>query len=122
MLSVIWRTVMAREETFPFKVLIKKEPDAWVAHCLELNLVAVAETSAQAEADIIDVITSHVRYALENDNLAYMYHPAPLSVWLDFFVCADREEVSYRGEGTILDELIPVIQASKCFYRQACHA
>lgn len=113
---------MPREEKFSFKVLIKKDPDAWVAHCLELNLIVVAETSRQAEADIVDVITSHVRYALENDNLAHMYHPAPLSVWREFFECSDREEESYRGEGTILNELIPVIQANKCFYRQSCHA
>lgn len=116
------RFVVAREENFSFKVLIKKEPDAWVAHCLELNLVVVAETAAQAESDIIDVITSHVRYALENDNLSYMYHPAPPNVWRDFLKCSDREEATYRGEGTILDELIPVIQANKCFYRQTCHA
>lgn len=79
---------MAHEEKFSFRVLIKKEPDAWVAHCLELNLVTVAETAKQVEADLIDVIIAHVRYALENDNLAYMSHPAPSEVWKDFFKCS----------------------------------
>jgi hypothetical protein len=113
---------VAREEDFSFKVLIRKEPDAWVARCLELNLVAVAETSEQVESDIIDVIISHVRYALNNDNVANMYHPAPSEVWKDFFRCADREEASYRGDEPIFDELIPIIHANKCFYRQNCHA
>ena len=48
-----------------------------MAHCLELNLVTVAETVNEAESDIIDVIESHVRYALENDNLEYVSHPGP---------------------------------------------
>jgi hypothetical protein len=113
---------MAREERFSFKVLIKKEPDTWVAHCLELNLVAEAETVEQVEQDIIDIITAHVRYALENDNLSYMYHSAPSNVWREFLVCEDREEASYRSDETISHNLIPVIQANKCFYRHACHA
>jgi len=116
---------MAREERFIFRVLIKKDPDAWVAHCLELNLVTVAETAKQAESDMIDVIMAHVRYAIENDNLAHMSHPAPPEVWKDFFRCPDREEESYPMPETVLDDslsMIPVIQANKCFYRQPCHA
>jgi len=113
---------MAREEKFSFKVLIKREPDAWVAHCLELNLVTVGETLEQVESDMIDVIAAHVRYALENDNLSHMYHPAPQAVWREFFRCSDREETSYRRDETIFDELIPVIQTNKCFYRQASRA
>jgi predicted RNase H-like HicB family nuclease len=116
---------MPREEKFTFKVLIKKEPDAWVAHCLELNLVTVADTLEQVEADMMDVIAAHVRYALEKDNLDYMFHPAPPEVWKDFFKCSDREETSYSMPETALDDswsTIPVIQADKCFYRQASHA
>jgi hypothetical protein len=113
---------VTREENFSFKVLIRKETDAWVAHCLELNLVAEADTMEQVESDIIDIIAAHVRYALENDNLSYMFHPAPPDVWKDFFRCADREEASYPSKEPILDGLIPIIQANKCFYRQACHA
>ncbi len=116
---------MTRNENFSFKVLIKKESDAWVAHCLELNLVAVAETIEQVEADIIDIITAHVRFALENDNLEYMAHSAPPEVWKDFFKCSDREEASYSMPETVLDDswsINPIIQATKCFYRQACHA
>ncbi|MDQ7782349.1 MAG: hypothetical protein RDU20_05710 [Desulfomonilaceae bacterium] len=113
---------MAREESFAFKVLIKKEPDAWIAHCLELNLIAEADSIEQVESDIIDIITAHVQYAIENDNLTHMYHPAPPSVWKEFLQCADREESSYRGTETLHDDLIPIIRASKCFYRQASHA
>ncbi|MGO9116237.1 MAG: hypothetical protein ACLQPD_01350 [Desulfomonilaceae bacterium] len=116
---------MAQEEKFSFRVLIKEEPDAWVAHCLELNLVAVADTIEQVETDMVDIIIAHVRYALENDNVAYMSHPAPAEVWKDFFKCSDREATSYTMPETMLDEtwsMIPIIETNKCFYRQACHA
>jgi hypothetical protein len=116
---------MATEEKFAFKVLIRREPDAWVAHCLELNLVAVAQTAEHVEADIIDIIVAHVRYAIENDNLEHMYHPAPPHVWKAFFKCSDREETSYRRDEAVLDgswSVIPIIQADKCFYRQDSHA
>lgn len=113
---------MAREESFSFKVLIKKEPDAWVAHCLELNLVTVADTPEQVESDMIDIITAHVRYALQNDNLSHMFHPAPQAVWKEYFRCNDREESCYRDSETVFDDIIPVIQTNKCFYRMPCHA
>ncbi len=76
---------MAKEETFSFKVLVKQEDDAWAAHCLELVLVAVAESRDQAEADIIDVVDSQVRYAIANDNLHHLYHAAPVTVWKEYF-------------------------------------
>ena len=117
---------MAREESFSFKVLIKKEPDAWVAHCLELNLVTVADTVEQAERDMIDIIIAHLRFALENNNLAHMLHPAPPEVWNDFFRCPEREDASYQGPETKVDDswsILPIIEANKCIYRESyCHA
>ena len=114
---------MLKEEPFYFRVVLRQEPDGWVAHCLELNLVTVAETLQEVESDIIDIIESHVRYALENDNLEYMYHPAFPNIWKDFFNCADRETNSYRRDPIFKDEssLIPIIETSKCFYRQSLH-
>jgi len=110
-----------REEKFTFRILIKWEPDAWVARCLELGLVTVAETMEQAESDLMDVIMAHVSYAIENDNMEHMYHPAPPEVWKEFFACEDREETCHRQRQAPPDESrdpVPVIQASKCFYRQ----
>lgn len=115
---------MARQEKFNFKVLIRREPDAWVAHCLELDLVAVAPTVEQAESDIIDIVFTHVRYAFENDNIEHMYHPAPPEVWQEFFDCHDREETTYPVDSAGLDpaiKFVPIIEACKCFSRASCH-
>ena len=117
---------MTKEEKFSFKVLIKRDPDAWVAHCLELDLVAVADTVDQVEKDIIDIMVAHVRYAIENDNVWHMFHPAPPEVWRAFFTCNDREETCYRKEEPEGPEnewsIVPIIQASKCYYRSSPHA
>ena len=116
---------MRKEEEFTFKILIKREADAWVAHCLELGLVAVAPTVKQTEADMFDIIAAHVRYAIENNNLEHMYHPAPPEVWREFFDCDDRERSSHRPLQDLPDDypgIVPVIQAGKCYYGRARHA
>jgi hypothetical protein len=115
---------VVQEVKFSFKVLIKREPDAWVARCLELGLVTVAETAEQAESDMIDVITAHVRYAIENDNEEHLFHPAPPAVWREFFACAEREEQCYTPDHKTVDEslcVMPVIETTKCVYRQPLH-
>jgi hypothetical protein len=52
---------MTREWAFKFRILIRKEEDLWVAHCLELDLVAAALTEKEVEEDIVAVITEQVR-------------------------------------------------------------
>ena len=72
-------------------VLIKKtEEYGYVAHCLELDLVATEDTHEAVEAGIFDVIVARVRYAFANDNLEYLYHPAPAEVWKEFYECRDQ--------------------------------
>ena len=76
-----------------------------MAHCLELGLIAVTDSRESAEQDIMDVIEAHVRYAVENDNLEYMYHPAPKEIWDEFFACDEVIETSS------LDEPISLIES-----------
>jgi len=68
-----------------FNVLIKKEDDIYIAHCLELDIVATADTVNQAKKDIISLIIAQIDYAFSNDNLEHLFHPAPQEVWAEFF-------------------------------------
>jgi len=77
----------APSKAMTFSVLFKKEEGLVVAHCLELDIVATGETFKEAEKDILDLIRAQVHYAFANDNLDYLYHPAPASVWKEFFDC-----------------------------------
>jgi hypothetical protein len=52
--------LMAREECFDFKILMKFEDGPWIAHCLELNIVSSGRTREQAQEEIVDLISAQV--------------------------------------------------------------
>jgi hypothetical protein len=70
---------------FAFKALVTYEQSLYVAYCLELNLVATARTYRGAMDDLRAVVKTQVLYAIENDNMEYLYHSAPQEVWSDYF-------------------------------------
>lgn len=84
------------EAAMTFNILIKKEGPLYIAHCLELDIVATADNSDQAEKDILDLIDAQVDYAFTHNNLDYLYHPAPQEVWKEFFEC--KEQIEKRNK------------------------
>jgi len=97
-----------------FNVLIKKEEDCYLAHCLELDLVTTAPTIEQVREDIADVIACQVDYAFAHDNLDYLYHPAPPAVWAEFFSCRGQSEEIERPTETSGGAVPPWIIAKTC--------
>ena len=65
-------------------VLLYEDEGGWAAHCLQLDLVECADTPETAMGNMLDVIRVHVEYAIENDNVEYLFHPAPPDVWKRF--------------------------------------
>ena len=108
-------------------VLIKKEDDVFIAHCLELDIVATANTSNQAQKEIVSLIDAQVSYAFENNNLENLYHPAPPEVWKEFFACKESIEKKHKVK-TLKKErdsrnIIPAwIITNTCLSPQVCHA
>lgn len=85
------------ETAVAFSILIKQTKEyGFVAHCLELDLVATADTLDAAKADILDVIMAQIHYAFTNDNLEYLYHSAPPEVWREFYDCREQETERYQ--------------------------
>lgn len=111
---------MAREVSFDFKILIKKEGELWVAHCLELDIVATADTRDQAQDDIEDLIAAQVNYALENDNLEYLYHSAPAAVWREFLGCENRRETRHSAPRAGGGRIVPLIVTNTCHLENPC--
>jgi hypothetical protein len=103
-----------------FSILIKQtEEYGFVAHCLELDLVATADTLEAVKADILDVIVAQIQYAFSNDNLEYLYHSAPPDVWREFYECRNQETERYQVPGSEENEKIekfvpPWIIANTC--------
>ncbi len=85
------------ESAATFGILIKQTKEyGVVAHCLELDLVATADTLDAVKADILDVIIAQFQYASANDNLEYLYHSAPPEVWREFYECREQETERYQ--------------------------
>ena len=110
-----------------FSILIKKtEEYGFVAHCLELDLVATADSMEAVKADIFDVIVTQVHHAFANDNLEYLYHPAPPEVWKEFYECGEQQ-IEYRAisrdsEDEKLEKFVPPwIIANTCQSIAPCH-
>ena len=85
-----------KETSFTTTILIKKEDGAFVAHCLELDIVAVGETLDQSKKDIVELVAAQIDYAFANDNIENLFHPAPPEVWDQFFACNEQTEDDYR--------------------------
>jgi hypothetical protein len=87
---------MGKDWSFKFRILVKKEQDLWVAHCLELDLVAAALTEKQLEEDIAAVIIEQVRYCIVNDNMEHLFKNAPKEVWDEFSACERHMKPKHR--------------------------
>lgn len=63
-------------------VLVEGQTDGtYLAHCLELDLVAEGGTPQAACDELLNVVDVQVRTCVENDNLENLFFPAPQEVW-----------------------------------------
>jgi predicted RNase H-like HicB family nuclease len=70
---------------FNLDVLLYREDGEWVAHCLQLDLVEAGATPEEAEDNLAGVIQHHIQWALDDDDMEHLFHPAPPEVWKQFF-------------------------------------
>jgi len=59
----------------------EEEPRKYVAHCLELDVVAVAKTRPKAILLLKELITDLFAAAMEDDSLDQVFTPAPTKYW-----------------------------------------
>ena len=105
-----------------FNVLVKFAEGLWVAHCLELDIVATGETSDAAVADIKDLIKAQVSSALSNDNLDYLYHAAPIEVWREFALSQAKAPLIKKPNVPVSIEAFAETIFASPFDAPACHA
>ncbi len=105
-------------------ILTKEENGFFVAHCLEFDIVATADTVDHAQRECVALICAQIEYAFTHDNLDNLYHSAPAEVWAEFFTCKAQEEKRYKIEKRLDDAsetsfLPPWLMAKTC---HMCHA
>ena len=66
---------LKHEIKIPLTIFIEKssEDEKFVARCEELDLIAVHNKEEQVKQDIIDIVNAYVEFAIENNNLAYLF-------------------------------------------------
>jgi hypothetical protein len=74
-----------------FNIIAKKENGMWIAHCLELDIVATASSKLNVIKEINDLIVAQIDYAFSNNNLDNLYKPAPAEVWKEFYACKESQ-------------------------------
>lgn len=64
------------------RALLYKEDGEYAAHCLEFDIAGTSKESFEDACDELnELIQVHIEYAYENDNLEYLYKPAPAKYW-----------------------------------------
>ena len=83
MLSLL-RQRFRKSQSIKLNVLIYEEDGEWIAHCLQMNIVAANNNKESVQEDIIDLIKAHVIFAFENDNIGNIFQSAPPEEWTKY--------------------------------------
>jgi hypothetical protein len=113
-----------KKTSMVFNCLIKKDGPLFVGHCLELDIVSTSDTFDGVKGDLNDLIRAQVDFAFTQNNLDYLYHPAPPDAWEEFYrcKCAQEEKISLASPvGKKPHAFIPPwIIAKMCMSRETC--
>jgi hypothetical protein len=75
--------LMAKDSfSIPLRAVIYREDKWWIAHCLELDLVAEGSTPAKAYRDLVEISLRQIREAMDRGDLESVFRPAPRHVWV----------------------------------------
>jgi hypothetical protein len=104
-------------------ILIKKEADYYLAHCLQFDIVATDDIKVAVQKAILDLCVAHIRFSHENNNMDYLFSPAPTEAWTEYYAslsnkkCTfDQKKLQIHLEQTPAEPLIPafMVQESIC--------
>ena len=76
---------------FHLDVLVEQVEGEYVAHCLQLDLVATATTETAAIEDVLNLVRAQLDFAKEHGNALYAIKPAPPEAWLKLWRVYERE-------------------------------
>jgi predicted RNase H-like HicB family nuclease len=63
--------------SIPLSGVTYRDGDWWIAHCLQLDIVAEVKTPKEALDNVLDLITLQVETALEVGDIGSIFRPAP---------------------------------------------
>lgn len=77
-------------------VLIYREEELYLAHCLEFDVVAEGYTEKEAKKYIEMAIVDHVVFCIGKGNIDKIMNPAPGEYWNSFFFESKAKEKPFK--------------------------
>lgn len=71
--------------------VVYREGTAWLAHCLETDIVTEGNSPQQAMHDLDDLCRFQIEVALDEGDLASVFRPAPPDVWKMFYMAREMK-------------------------------
>lgn len=66
------------------RFVVYQENGCWIAHCLELDIVAEGQSARLALSDALDLCSTQIEFALAQRDLNSLFHAAPPEFWAMF--------------------------------------
>jgi hypothetical protein len=83
------------------RVVVYREDAFCLAHCLELDIVAEADSPQQAVRDLIDLCNLQIKTAMEASDLTSVFRPAPPEFWKLFYTAKKKKPIKLARNGPI---------------------
>jgi hypothetical protein len=83
----------AKDPKLDLRGVVYREGDAWIAHCLELDIVAEGPNAEAAMNDLLDLCAFQIDTAIENNDLESIFRPAPAKYWNLFYSARLRKRL-----------------------------
>jgi predicted RNase H-like HicB family nuclease len=87
-------------------VLIYREDQWWIAHCLEMDLPAEGSSPQEALDNLLDIARVQVESAIDEGNLESIFSPAPPELWSQFAESRDFTQRPSRAPINSVDTLV----------------
>jgi hypothetical protein len=83
----------AKDPKLDLRGVVYREGKAWIAHCLELDVVAEGPNANAAMKDLLDLCAFQIDTAIENNDLESVFRPAPAKYWTLFYAARQRRRL-----------------------------
>ena len=90
-------------EALTVHVILYREEEHYVAHCLEFDLVAQGVTTDEAFLSLLDAIDVQAAYTQETGDLSNLIQPAPSEYWR---MLATAERYTPQPDGWTLPAIL----------------
>jgi len=82
------------QHNFHILIVSDKRNKTFIAHCLDMDIVAQAKTRNEAIEQLKALVETQLEYCLENDMLETAFRPAPKAYWDKFYANQQKDMIS----------------------------